>query len=132
MTLISWKESNIEPKKLAPDITNLPYARRCKELDLQTLTDRRLRGDMIEVYKLLYGMENIDYRNFFNLSNRQSRGHSLKLERPAGWRTTLRGNYFSIRVISPWNSLPHSVVEAPSIAAFKSRYDRYIKSLPRL
>ena len=34
---------------------------------------------MIEVYKLLNGMENINYRSFFNLSNRQSRDHSLKL-----------------------------------------------------
>ena len=112
--------------KLVPTIAHLPYEMRCRELGIQTLRDRRVRGDMIEVYKLLNGMENIDYRNFFNLSHRQSRGHSRKLETPTGWRTTLRGNYFSIRVVRPWNALPQEVVEAPSISSFKSRYDTYI------
>ena len=116
--------------KLVPSIANLPYEVRCKELNIQTLKDRRIRGDMIKVYKLLNGMENINYRSFFNLSNRQSRGHSQKLEKPAGWRTSLRGNYFSIRVINPWNALPQEVVEAPSMAIFKSRYDRHVGILP--
>ena len=116
--------------KLVPSIANLSYEVRCKELNIQTLKDRRIRDDRIEVYKLLNGMENINYKSFFNLSNRQSRGHSLKLEKPAGWHTSLRGNYFSLRVINPWNALPQEVVEAPSTAIFKSRYDRHVGILP--
>ena len=67
--------------KLVPGISHLPYNQRCQELKLQTLRERRLRGDMIEVYKLLNGFEDVDYRKFFNLSDRQSRGHSLKLKK---------------------------------------------------
>jgi len=33
----------------------------------QTLKDRRLRGDMIEVYKSLMGKEQIDYEQFLAL-----------------------------------------------------------------
>ena len=111
--------------KVVPELAHLSYEQRYRELGLQTLKERRLRGDMIEVYKLLNGLEDIDYRKFFRLSNRRSRGHSLKLEK-VQCRTTLRANYFSLRVVNPWNALPQEVVEAPSISAFKSRYDRHI------
>ena len=112
--------------KLVPEIAHLPYESRCRELKIQSLKDRRIRGDMIEVYRILKGYENIDYRKFFSLNDRMSRGHPLKLRYPDHWRSQLRANFFSIRVISPWNALPSKVVEAPTVAAFKSRYDQYV------
>ena len=115
--------------KLVLEIKQLSYKERCQALNIQTLKDRRLRGDMIEVYKLLNGYEDIDYRTLFTLSDRQSRGHSLKLKKPASCRTTLRSQYFSLRAINPWNALPQAVVEAPSISSFKSRYDKHIGHL---
>jgi len=39
----------------------LPYSKRLDGLKLTTLEKRRLRGDLIEVYKLLTGRENIDH-----------------------------------------------------------------------
>ena len=36
---------------------------------ITSLEDRRIRGDMIEVYKLLTGKEKIDYKQFFNFTN---------------------------------------------------------------
>ena len=46
--------------RLIPSIKSLPYDERLKLLKLPTLTYRRRRGDMIEVYKLLHGFYNID------------------------------------------------------------------------
>ena len=37
-----------------------------EECGLTTLETRRLRGDEIEVFKLLNGYENIDYNIFFS------------------------------------------------------------------
>jgi len=34
-----------------------------------SLEERRVRGDMIEVYKLMSGKEQIDYKQFFNFTN---------------------------------------------------------------
>ena len=46
-----------------------------------SLEDRRIRRDMIEVYKLLTGKEKIDYRQFFNFTNASYslKGHEKKL-----------------------------------------------------
>lgn len=111
--------------KLVPDLHALPYIERCKHLGLQTLSDRRKRGDMIETYKILHGLEGIPDTQFFQRNTNHLRGHSLKLSKPTHWRTTLKGNWFPVRVVNHWNALPESVVTAPTIAIFKQRYDKY-------
>ena len=46
--------------KLIPELRDLTYEERLKECGLTTLETRRLRGDQIEVFKILNGYENID------------------------------------------------------------------------
>ena len=36
----------------------------------------------------------------------------------------LRLNFYSMRIVSLWNSLPEEVVGAPSVNCFKGRFDR--------
>jgi len=57
------------------------YATRLQMIGITSLEERRLRGDMIEVYKLLTGKEQIDYRQFFNSADTPYglRGHEKKL-----------------------------------------------------
>jgi len=45
---------------LVPKFRKSSYSVRLQKLDLTTLKDRRERGDMIKVYKLLTGREQID------------------------------------------------------------------------
>ena len=45
--------------KTLPDMKELNYEERLKILDLTTLRFRRLRGDMINVYKILYSNKNL-------------------------------------------------------------------------
>ena len=40
--------------KLVIQLKNLPYTERLKELDLHTLKFRRIRGDMIEIFKIIH------------------------------------------------------------------------------
>ena len=51
--------------KLIPGLRDLSYEERLKECGLTTLETRRLRGDQIEVFKILNGYENIDSNIFF-------------------------------------------------------------------
>ena len=109
--------------KLVPELRDLPYEERCRRLKLPTLSQRRLRGDLIEVYKILRGHEGSDYRKFFKLSVSNTRGHNWKLEKQGHHKSQQRGEWFAIRVVNPWNNLPNDVVEAPTIATFKTRLD---------
>ena len=54
-----------------------------RRLNITTLETRRLRGDLIEVFKIVKGFDNADYLDFFHLSTTGLRGHSLKLFKPS-------------------------------------------------
>ena len=51
--------------KLTPGLRDLRYEERLKECGLTTLETRRVRGNQIEVFKILNGYENINSNIFF-------------------------------------------------------------------
>ena len=56
------------------------YKDRLSLLELPSLEERRVRGDLIEAYKLLKGVAKLDYSLFFKLSgNSKVRGHTYKI-----------------------------------------------------
>ena len=57
---------------------NINYEMRLKECGLTTLETRRLRGDQIEVFKILNGYENID-RNMFSQSRKREGLEDMEL-----------------------------------------------------
>ena len=59
--------------RMVPELKDLPYEERLKELELTTLKERRVRGDMIETYKIITGKEDIDPSKFFEM-NQADRG----------------------------------------------------------
>ena len=65
---------------LVPQLKKCSYPARLKKIGITSLKDRRLRGDMIEVYKLLTGKEHINYKQFFRLAENHYgvRGHEKK------------------------------------------------------
>ena len=56
---------------MIPKLRNISYEMRLKECGLTTLETRRLRGDQIEVFKILNGYENIDKRIFSRSMKRE-------------------------------------------------------------
>ena len=112
--------------KIVVGLRNLSYEARLNALGLTTLEARRMRGDLIEVYKLMSGKELVDWRIFFRpaLTN-HLRGHSKKIFVQHS-RLLIRKQFFSQRVVSAWNSLPQSVVDATSTNMFKNRVDQYL------
>ena len=97
---------------------------------IYSLERQRLRGDLIETFKILTGREHVNYSKFFELADVISglRGHSLKLFKPR-CRTTVRQNFFSLRIASEWNKLPQDIVEAQSIITSKNRLDRHLHDM---
>ena len=113
--------------KLIPSLKNLSYADRLRRLKLPSLTYRRTRGDMIETYKMLSGDYDPDVNNLLiPVSDTSTRGHNkifLQRALKTQWQ-----NFFSIRIVKLWNSLPDNVINAPSLPSFKRRFDRYMKN----
>jgi ribonuclease P/MRP protein subunit RPP40 len=112
--------------KMIAECRGLSYEDRLKVTHLTTLEDRRVRGDMIEVYKILRGVSRVNRGIWFQWSaNSRTRGHRFKLAKSRS-RLDIRKNFFSQRVVNIWNKLPEAVVEADSVNSFKNKYDRYI------
>ena len=116
--------------KQVPGLKSKSYPERLKQLNLPSLEFRRMRGDLIEVFKIMSGLYNIDPKDFFQVqTNSKTRGHSQKISKPS-IRTTLKKNSFSYRTIDAWNSLPESIIQAPSLNSFKNRLDKHWKTHP--
>jgi len=94
-----------------------------KRLNLQSLELRRLLTDLMWCYKIIFGLVDIDFNQFFTLSSvPQTRGHRYKVFIPHS--TGIRCTFFCERVINVWNNLPMEV-NFSSINTFK----RSIKSV---
>lgn len=116
--------------KLIPNMRDLTYEERLRKLKLPTLTYRRLRGDLIEMYKIATGIYERDTcQALVDFSGRTSRGHKYKLTK-SHIRSDIRKYSFKERVINPWNNLPSEVVEAPSLISFERRLDAYLGDCP--
>ena len=110
--------------KLVPHLKYLSYPDRLRRLKLPSLTYRRFRGDMINTWKFLNAKYNVDEALLFRgLQGSSTRGHSKKLFKPR-YNSSLRGAFFSQRVITMWNELPEGAVEAATINQFKNALDR--------
>ena len=111
--------------KMIPSIKNLNYEGRLKFLDLPTLKYRRLRGDMIEVYKIItLKYDSNSVIKFNRIENSCTRGNSYKLFKK-NINSKIRKDFFSNRVITVWNSLPDIVVSAKTTNMFKNLLDKF-------
>ena len=113
--------------KLIPGLSDLSYEDRLRRLKLPSLSYRRSRGDMIEVYKIMSGKYDPEISNIFQhqeQENHNTRGHKYKLFKPR-CRLNIRKNSFCIRVVNMWNNLSENVVTANTLLTFERRLDRY-------
>ena len=109
--------------KLVPELRNLPYEERLRMLGLPSLFYHRARGDMIEVYKFLHNVYEMPHTLQERAAEGPTRGHSLKLNKKH-CRLEVRKNFFSMRVVNNWNSLPEETVRAPCLNTFKARLEK--------
>jgi hypothetical protein len=103
----------------------LTYPQRLLVLKLKTLESRRWFFDMIQTYKIIHGLDVLQFDDFFEYCNNgRTRGHSFKLTVPK-CKKNLRLYSFAVRAVNCWNSLPEETVSSPTLARFKSRLNNY-------
>jgi hypothetical protein len=116
--------------KLIPELRELEYTDRLKHLNLPCLAFRRLRGDMIETYKIINDAydkevtEGIITMEEERAEGARPRRHQHKIKRQD--YNTNRGKFkFSYRIRGIWNNLPEKVVNSENLNQFKNRLDGY-------
>ena len=110
--------------KLIPHLYDTPYEDRLRELMLPSMTYRRKRGDMIQLFKIMNGLVRLDATELFTPVSmvNNTRGHQQRVRQQRAHKA-VRAKSFSQRTIKSWNSLPKYVINAPSVDAFKNRLD---------
>ena len=113
--------------KLVPECREMSYIERLKYLKLYSLKGRRLRGDLVQAYKIFQGHDQVKHDKMFSLSTYHgTRNQGLKISKKYS-RTDIRKFTFSNRIVDQWNTLPLEVKQAPSINTFKNRIDKIPK-----
>ena len=114
------------------------YEEKLKDADLTTLKDRRERGDVIETFKTLNGINNVDKHAWFEIQDQTNQRHGTRSTTSIGpcgeeesrtgllrerARTEMRNQSFRFRAAWAWNELPDTVRSSKSTNAFKNAYD---------
>jgi len=106
--------------KRLPGLKNLDYANRLCVLEIESLELRRLSSDMIYVYKMIFGLVDLSFNDYFVLRvDSTTRGHKYKLFTKYS-RLNVRKHFFTERVVSVWNNLECDIVNFSSLRSFKA------------
>lgn len=97
-----------------------------KKLNLHSLERRRVRGDLIEVYKWGKGINKGDVNKVLNINNQdRTRSNGFKLDK-FRLKKEIGRHWFGNRVVDEWNKLPSNIVSVNPLNSFKYRLNQYM------
>ena len=117
------------------------YEEKLKQCGLTLLQERRLRGDMIQTFKIVNQVDDIPINTFFDMARDRHKHHTRNTviigpkDKVVGNKNLvkkkvtldIRKNFFSQRVVEQWNELPNCVQNASDVNNFKNLYDAWKK-----
>ena len=100
------------------------YEGRLKELGLLTLEARRDLFDLVQTFKIVHGLDDVNKDVWFTMIGDNPARVTRETSDPLNFvrqnpRTEVRRNFFSNRVINKWNNLPSELKSAVSVNSFK-------------
>ena len=89
-----------------------------------SLRRRRFMGDMIEVFKMIHGIDKVNLGKLFGIDeDERTRKYSLCLKIRRNVNSNIGLKFFTRRVISYWNHHTDEVVSCKSLNTFKIKLD---------
>ena len=105
------------------------YEGRLRELDLESLEERRHQADMLMTYKIIHGNGGLDLSTWFAVAGdsvRATRATADSLNvRPKLGQLEVRRNFISVRASVHWNVVPANIKRAHNAGCFKNEYKRH-------
>jgi len=105
---------------------------RLEKLKLLTLNYRKMKNDLVEIYKHFHVYDKDTISNRYQHHTRTSRRHDYQLV-PRIPEDGIRGvqtNSFYFRTTKPWNELLPEVVNSPNVHLFKKNLDEAWRDHP--
>ena len=111
------------------ELRGLEYEERLERLGYTDLDKRRKRGDLIQLYKITKGLEEVEIDANMNMGinnlGRPKRSHAYQIEKEISRGCSMRDGFLPNRTATTWNLLPPDVVEAETVVSFKSKLDAH-------
>ena len=113
--------------RLINEVGTLPYSRRLEILKLTTLAERRIRGDLIEAFKVISGLTDYGLDMFGVSRSGLNLVSSNRCSKSGAKVTKLQKSFLSERVIPFWNKLPSEVKTSETVLSFKVNLEKFKK-----
>ena len=98
------------------------------ELKFLSLEERRELADMIQTFKIIHEFSDVNPPTWFRKVNHdrvtRMANDPLNLEIQNSM-TSIRNNFFSLRVPRKWNSIPQEVKQLTTVNVFKGSCDKF-------
>ena len=108
---------------MIPQIKNHSYHRRIQDLDLILLVQRRLGGQLIEVFKYPKGFTTGSANGLFDYElNNKTSNNGAKLI-VMHFNTSVTQRLYPIKITTTLNAIPNEVVSRRTVNSFKNRLD---------
>ena len=111
--------------KMIPKIRNHSYHQQIRDLDLISLVQRRLREQLIEVFKYLNRFTTASARGLFDydLNDRTSNNGAKLIAKH--FNTSVAQHFYPIKITTTWNALPCKVVSSRTVNSSKNSLDKH-------
>ena len=118
---------------MVPSLRYLPYGRRLDILNLTTLKDRQVRGDLIQYFKISKGINQVTWVSPNQPARallqegpaRGIRGSEMRIVRPLVLNCAPRDNFLANQIVQYWNELPPNILNSKTTNEFKKRLDTF-------
>lgn len=107
--------------RMIPNIRGMTYRDQLKSLGLLSLKARRIRYQLITLYKMHKGLIKLDFDDMFQRNNNKiTRGNDCSLLTKFA-NNNYRLNFFTVSSIILWNRLSQADIDADSVNDFKTK-----------